>query len=248
MCWIIFLTIWGVKFFKKLQKPWFQSRISPQPFFFRGGPTNNHPPDASHEFDPILDCSESPVFSEILAKKCLNEEHLSYPKFAIGFCGFNGFDLVIDPNKSTKSNQQNQRFNFWFGTLELCEKSCMKWGAIWDPILQSPLRMSRSEPLWLWFRFPTTLIPYKNISPQIFWNGLKWIFVHHPSLNHLNPWKVGSLKKTTLKEPNEKHLRHVLENDEVFDQYPSDDTVTSIQQKTAQEVELEASTRWVTLW
>ena len=39
--------------------------------------------------------------------------------------------------------------------------------------------------------------------------------------------------------PGSQLFTHVLENDEVFDQYPSDDTVTSIQQKAAQEVELE---------
>lgn len=52
---------------------------SPQPFFFRGGPTNNHPPDASHwKSDTGLLWESS--FLGNFGEKCLNEDIFFIPK------------------------------------------------------------------------------------------------------------------------------------------------------------------------
>lgn len=95
-----------------LRRPLFQSRI-PTSFFFRVDPQQPSPRRFPWKIRywtalRVQFCRELGWFAS--TKNIYHTQNLR-----LDFCWFHFFDLVIDPNKSTKSNQQNQRFNFLLG-------------------------------------------------------------------------------------------------------------------------------------
>ena len=140
--------------------------------------THNNHPDAS-QFYPIRTALRV-QFSRKFWLICLNEEHLSYPKFAIGFCWFN----FRPGNRSP--NQQNQINKIKDLIFDLVNRTMQKIMYEVGGDLRSNLTITfANEPEWTFMAM--IQIPYNSHSLQktsvlrsfeMDWNGYLYITRH----------------------------------------------------------------------